>query len=49
MPQEKILTGFYESVNPMFEKILVVLEESQKLGAMRDLFLPRLMSGEIRV
>lgn len=49
MPPEKILTNFHESVNPMFDKILTVLKENQKLAAMRDLLLPRLMSGELSI
>ncbi len=49
MPPEKILVDFYEVTNSMFDKVLAVLEENQKLAAMRDLLLPRLMSGEIQV
>ncbi|HWO07349.1 MAG TPA: restriction endonuclease subunit S [Candidatus Paceibacterota bacterium] len=48
-PTEKVLKDFYEVVNPMFDKVLAILEENQKLAATRDLLLPRLMSGKIRV
>jgi len=33
----------------MFEKILQILKENKTLVALRDLLLPKLMSGEIRV
>jgi len=33
----------------MFEKILQILKENQTLVALRDLLLPKLMSGEIKV
>jgi len=40
---------FHQLVNPMYEKILILSKENQKLAMMRDLFLPKLMKGEIRV
>ena len=36
-------------VEPMFAKILQTLKENQTLATLRDLLLPKLMSGEIRV
>jgi len=36
-------------VDPIFKKILQILKENQKLSAFRDLLLPKLMSGEMRV
>jgi len=33
----------------MFNEILILLEQNQKLAHARDLLLPRLMSGEIEV
>lgn len=49
IPPENLLEDFCEIISPMFEKIKNVLEENQKLAAMRDLLLPRLMSGEIKI
>jgi len=36
-------------VGPIFKKILQILKENQKLSALRDLLLPKLMGGEVRV
>ncbi len=36
-------------ITPMFDKILEIQKENQKLAALRELLLPKLMSGEIRV
>jgi type I restriction enzyme S subunit len=36
-------------INPMFERIAACDREAQTLAATRDLLLPKLMSGEIRV
>jgi len=49
VPSEDLVENFHKIISPMFEKIKIALEENQKLAAMRDLLLPRLMSGEIRV
>ena len=48
-PPESILYNFYKKImNPM-EQILANLNEIQTLTALRDAFLPRLMSGKLRV
>jgi type I restriction enzyme S subunit len=44
-----ILQAFESRVDPLFEKILATGRESETLAAMRDLLLPKLMSGEIRL
>jgi type I restriction enzyme S subunit len=36
-------------IDPMFIKILKILKENQTLAAIRDLLLPKLMRGEIRI
>jgi type I restriction enzyme S subunit len=36
-------------VTPLFEQCLANQHESHTLAALRDLLLPKLMSGEIRV
>jgi type I restriction enzyme S subunit len=36
-------------IDPIFEKILQLKVENQKLAALRDLLLPKLMSGKIRL
>jgi type I restriction enzyme S subunit len=45
----KILRAFDEAVVPMFERIVANEKEGRTLAAIRDLLLPKLMSGEIRV
>lgn len=49
LPAEDILVAFSRQVRPIFSKQINLAAENRKLVAMRDLFLPRLMSGEIRV
>jgi type I restriction enzyme S subunit len=49
VPGEKILDRFEEIVGPLFMRALASLEESRALAQTRDLLLPKLLSGEIRV
>lgn len=49
LPNEKVLFGFQMVVQPIFQRLSNLVFENQKLAAMRDLLLPRLMIGEIRV
>lgn len=49
LPSESLLKNFDEIVSPIFEQILNLLNQNQKLKQARDLLLPRLMSGEIAV
>jgi type I restriction enzyme S subunit len=46
---KEVIEKIQSKVDPMFEKILQILKENQTLAALRDLLLPKLMSGEIRV
>jgi type I restriction enzyme S subunit len=46
---KEVIEKIQSKVEPMFEKILQILRENQKLAELRDLLLPKLMSGEIRV
>lgn len=48
-PPADVLGTFEELVRPFFDLILANLRESQTLAALRDLLLPKLLSGEIRV
>jgi len=47
VPEEEVIDKFHKLANPMFNKILQINKENQKLVALRDLLLPKLMSGEI--
>lgn len=49
LPPDKILEKFYTVINSMFAKANKLVSENQKLASLRDLLLPKLMSGKIRV
>jgi type I restriction enzyme, S subunit len=49
VPDKETLDVFNNAVNPIYEKIIVNMLENQKLAVLRDLFLPKLINGEIRV
>jgi type I restriction enzyme S subunit len=49
VPPDRLLAAFDKVVRPMFDRIAGNEQESQTLATTRDLLLPKLMSGEIRV
>jgi len=49
VPAQHVLNIFGNLANPIYEKIIANMSENQKLAALRDLLLPKLMSGEILV
>jgi len=49
IPNEKILQQYYTQVRPIFNKISNNCFENKNLQQLRDLILPKLMSGKIRV
>jgi len=49
LPSRNILKNFEEVISSFYFKIQQKVEENQKLTELRDLLLPKLMSGEIRV
>lgn len=49
VPPKELIDEFGEQVKPLFQKMHNIKFENQKLAALRDLLLPKLMSGEIRV
>jgi len=48
-PGEGPMRAFTQTIMPIFERICSNVEESRTLAQTRDLLLPRLMSGELRV
>lgn len=48
VPTQALAEEYATFIKPMVQKIVETEKENQKLTAMRDLLLPRLMSGEIR-
>ena len=49
IPDEETIKNFDDKVKPLYKKIIQNAKENQKLAALRDLLLPKLMSGEMRV
>jgi type I restriction enzyme S subunit len=49
IPSENVISVFNRTVNVLFEKIYLNCLENQNLSQVRDLLLPRLISGKIRV
>ena len=49
MPDNDILTRFNSVIEPMVAAIIVNQQENSRLANIRDVLLPRLMSGEIDV
>lgn len=48
-PSRDVLAAYFEIVNPLFDTIKTNCFESRTLAAIRDVLLPKLLSGEIRV
>lgn len=49
IPTKEIMARFTTLVTPMFNSIWSKQEQNEKLAALRDALLPKLMSGEINV
>ena len=49
LPDCEALEAFNALANPMLDRIVANIHESRSLAATRDLLLPKLMSGEVRV
>jgi type I restriction enzyme S subunit len=49
VPPAELAQEFAIFIKPMVQKMVEVENENQKLAALRDLLLPKLMSGEIKV
>ncbi len=49
VPSKETILKFDKIIKPVFDEISKNFFENQKLAALRDLFLPKLMSGDIRV
>lgn len=48
-PDNKVLKYFYDRVEPIFEQILNLQIENERLISLRDTLLPELVSGELEV
>ncbi|MFD4854612.1 restriction endonuclease subunit S, partial [Bacillus mycoides] len=49
VPQEKVMNSYNHLIQPIVDKLSCLEKENQYLEFLRDLLLPKLMLGEIRV
>lgn len=49
IPSKEAINKFNETIKPLFDLIISNQRENQQLSSLRDLLLPRLMSGELDV
>ena len=49
LPGKSVAQAFENTVTPMLEQVIVNIHESKTLAHLRDLLLPKLITGEIRV
>ena len=49
IPPDSLLSAFQETAWPLFERIVANIHENRTLAVLRDLLLPKLMSGEVRL
>ena len=49
IPSNEVLDAFNDTAQPLFDLIISNQLENQRLAALRDILLPKLMSGELDV
>jgi type I restriction enzyme S subunit len=49
LPPDAIAASFTERISPAVSRVLASIHESRALAALRDILLPKLISGELRV
>jgi type I restriction enzyme S subunit len=49
LPRASTVTEFERLITPLFMRVLSSSEESRTLACLRDVLLPRLISGEVRI
>jgi type I restriction enzyme S subunit len=49
VPSASILDAFVEVMEPLYQKVRANLLQTRTLATLRDMLLPRLLSGELRV
>lgn len=49
MPSEKVLARFSSIASPWLDQILALRCSTQRLTALRDTMLPKLISGDVRL
>jgi type I restriction enzyme S subunit len=48
-PEDGLLDAYFDFVEPMWRRIAANDEEARTLGTLRDILLPKLISGELRI
>ena len=49
VPSKLVLNAFVQQLEPLHKQIILNLQESTSLSSLRDTFLPKLISGELRI
>jgi len=49
LPNKEIRKNFSSKTRPLIDKIILNIEEQENLSKLRDLLLPKLMAGEIKI
>lgn len=49
VPTAEVLSAFAACVDPIIERLIALSDECDRLAALRDTLLPRLISGELRI
>jgi type I restriction enzyme S subunit len=49
VPRKLVIDAFVQQVEPLHKQIVLNLQESNTLASLRDILLPKLISGELRV
>ena len=49
LPNDSIAVAFTDKIWPLVNRILAAIHESHTVTALRDLLLPKLISGELRI
>lgn len=49
LPCSKVLTAYYEKVDPVYERQLIAAKENAELESLRDWLLPMLMNGQVKI
>jgi type I restriction enzyme, S subunit len=49
VPDRSVLAAFNSLAQPFYDRIVLAKQEARILASVRDILLPRLISGELRI
>jgi len=49
VPHKYVLEAYVQQVEPLYQQLVLNLQESNSLASLRDILLPQLISGELRI